>query len=646
MNILIRAAGERANQINDAESETLARIKNPASSSDSDSESALVVKKAKTLSARTQKRARSPSHSSDEEKPDATAPLAKRQRLADEKKPHKNSNPTKDQEEEEEDDDGGEGDIPMQDIAEHVFTVARAKNYSINSINVTLSRVTMARKAPREVITKKLFCQVYELVDTHERQKMARFGLQHDMQDTIDNQPALASHFSADFDFVGLMFPNMTIGVNLDDLMEALYGPVKPSESTMYRRKRSATGGDGNDDEDGDANMPDMGTINVSVCYFKRLSPLIQYTGLDVNRVAPIARSHLPTITVAAQMAGMDDDIDALKSQTTIDRRFLRQNDRVMPIHLVPIFIANQSNSVRGSNAALHVCNDLSRQFEARLIGNTKNPLFVNILRQLRANIHYLIEDTNHRALAGELLINKLYAIDSKYMQLRDRVEQADTVLSSLLNAVSTDKLNILQRLEEGYTQKFVEQIITNKREMPKALAEYAFDKQFDKVKRDKIKQAKKLANVMKTNKDVYTIQEKQRAEAKARESAFVASIGAGKPAMGDESIDKIANSNSNLPVVPIPAKREFKLSANQRITLESDDEDNHDHDQQAVDDRADDTVKPSLMSRLSAIKNTHLKDRVATTTTITTPIVVAKQQKQREFKLAPSQRITLDDDD
>ena len=289
---------------------------------------------------------------------------------------------------------------------------------TISDIGLTLAYNDQKRNDFRTLISKRIACGFYKLERTPERDSI--LPARAPLPPTKFNQPTVPDNdeiiaplrFEENLDYVSRLCGNRSMGFNLDELMEAIYGPISKSAKRLQS--------EANKNLDGDA-LP----VDQSVCYFKRLSDTARYTSMSIARIAP------PIETTYLKSDGRS--VAGSASGENVIAKF---GERILPIYLLPQFLISQRIQVQKNNNVLALCFNLLRDMErfARAFGTDR--LYIYSLQQLRANFNHVLSDVNVRAISASEFVQRLGKLEQEHQRQRESMYKISKTLGLLVDTL------------------------------------------------------------------------------------------------------------------------------------------------------------------------------------------------------------------
>jgi hypothetical protein len=311
--------------------------------------------------------------------------------------------------------------------------------------------------------------------------------------------------FMEQYNHVLVLHPSETIGFDLDEIMDALYGHVTAGGAGKNRKKGGGGGAKGKTltteeasaasanggGDDGPPALPD-------VVYNKRLTPMQQLTGLPMYELVPKkqqSRAEMLALSVASgdpskrggggassfdgfvlpKMPSVGDesfsaaemqegDGVADESALALQRRTtrLKCHVRTLPIYLFPQFLFSQRISVLKSNRWIMLCHDLLRAMEIRVPAYIDSHVYVDTLRQFRANFYRLLDDVQARYLVGEQILQRGSALEHQLAELHATAARFSNVVREAMDTVCTTKKEANEIFYHTYIKDLIRRKLIN----------------------------------------------------------------------------------------------------------------------------------------------------------------------------------------
>jgi hypothetical protein len=276
--------------------------------------------------------------------------------------------------------------------------------------------------------------------------------------------------FETDYNYVGRLFPDKSIGFDLDELMEALYGAVVAGGADKKRRKKKTTKttqpqtstGSPTEQEDDDDTIPEEMALP-DVVYNKRLKPTAEFMGLPPSVITPqttearfnrdlIQVSEMQDVASAVQAEGgggggaLGEEEDVRKAEgvrisNTLLRRRQRRlagHTRMLPLQFLPYFLYSQRPSVLQVNSVFTLCYDLMRNMERHVMGYRDDQLYRYTLLQLRVNFDRILANVQKRALGLEGLMDINANLTRELGRLRLLVHRMSATVGRIVDLETT----------------------------------------------------------------------------------------------------------------------------------------------------------------------------------------------------------------
>ncbi len=264
----------------------------------------------------------------------------------------------------------------------------------------------------------RISCEIYKLENTADRKhiRIVKPLVGSKRSDSEQDDSAAIENFEQDIDYVSCLCENQAIGFSLDDIMTALYGQVlKPNPNTNgggvggFSKRRGSKKNTEDDAKNGKR------STKRSVCYSKRLAQTANYTGLAVKRLVPIVYSNY----------------------SKSDRRRIKDNNRILPVHFLPQFLITQSVSVQKTNNVLMLCFDLLLDMERLSRAFSNNRLYIYTVQQLRVNFTQVINDINFRAISATEFMHEMGRWERQRLQMRELFDRMGPAIGRVVDTLT-----------------------------------------------------------------------------------------------------------------------------------------------------------------------------------------------------------------